>query len=68
MNKYKFKAIELNTGKEVYGDLAYFIQSNSKKKEKAMRVSHYCHGGMLWIAERHLIDENTIEPIIKTTV
>ena len=59
---YKFKARNIKTGDYVTGDLAYAETTYDKtKKLKPMIVKHYIHGGMLYIGERYLVDEKTIE-------
>ena len=67
--KYKFKAKDIKTGELVEGNLVYVRQSIFRKgfgveyKTKPMIVSVYANGGMIYITERHYIDENTIELI-----
>ena len=64
MIKYKFKALTLNTGHEVVGDLVYTQTVNEKVKVKPMIIEVRSHGGMVWIASHHIVDEYTIEPVL----
>ena len=64
--KYKFKAKDIKTGEWVEGDLIYaytLLHKTPNIKYKPMIVSCGCHGGMVWVGERHFVDENTIELI-----
>lgn len=63
MNTYKFKAKDLKTGNEVQGDLIYAQRASETPGVKPMIVNTYIHGGMVWIGNRHFVDENTIELI-----
>ena len=62
--KYHFKAKDIKTGEWVIGDLAYAETMWEKTKKFRPMIVHHCiHGGMLYIAERHFIDEDTLELI-----
>ena len=61
--KYKFKAKEKKTGKWVKGDLAYVETLKERTKVKPMIVTHGGHGGMVWVYNRYVVDESTIELI-----
>lgn len=63
MPKYKFKAKSLKTGKWVEGDLIHAYTVNEKVKIKPMIVEVRIHGGMIWVHNKTLIDENTLELI-----
>ena len=58
--KYQFKAKDLKTGEWIIGDLGY-VQSLKTLKTKPIIMTHYCHGGMIWVGKRYYVDENTIE-------
>lgn len=64
MRKYKFKALTLNTGQEVIGDLVYAQTVNERVKVKPMIIEVRSHGGIVWIASRCVVDEYTIEPVL----
>lgn len=61
--KFKFKAKDIKTGLWVEGDLAYAQSRFGSDKVKTIIVKHYVHGGVIWIGERHFVDESTIELI-----
>ena len=65
--KYQFKAHDLKTREWVIGDLAYANVLSFRKKDgckirgvKPMIVEHNVHGGMLYVTNRHFVDENTL--------
>ena len=61
--RYKFRARDIKTGELVEGDLVYARRRLEKDGIKPMIVNHFIHGGIVWIGDRHFIDENTIELI-----
>jgi hypothetical protein len=65
--KYQFRAKDLKTGEWVTGDLAYANVVSFRRKDgckirgiKPMIVEHNIHGGMLYVTNRHFVDENTL--------
>ena len=65
MSTYKFKAKDLKTGDEVQGNLIYAQRMFETTGVRPMIVNTYIHGGMLWIGDRHFVDESTIELIVE---
>ena len=61
--RFKFRAKELKTDRWVEGDLAYATRVHESSGIKPMIVNHYIHGGIIYIGERHFVDEGTIELI-----
>ena len=61
--RYKFRAKDLKFNNWVEGDLVYVAFDSNKRlpKVRPMIVSARGIGGMIWLAERHFVDENTIE-------
>ena len=65
MSTYKFKAKDLKTGDEVQGNLIYAQRMFETTGVRPMIVNTYVHGGMVWIGDRHFVDESTIELIVE---
>lgn len=73
--KYRFKAKDIKTGELVEGDLAYvnqYVYAKTKNsiysKFKYCKVvpyilTHNANGGMIYMINRHRVDESTIELI-----
>ena len=65
--KYKFRAKSVKTGKWVEGNLAYATtlktRINPVSKTKVFIVNHKCNGGLIYVTDRTLVDEDTVELI-----
>ena len=61
--RYKFRAKDLRFNNWVEGDLVYVTFDRNKRlpKVRPMIVQAYGIGGMIWLGEKHLVDEDTIE-------
>lgn len=61
--RYKFRAKDLKSNNWVEGDLVYVTFDGNKRLPKVRpMIVHACGiGGMIWLGEKHLVDEDTIE-------
>jgi len=64
-----FRGKDIKTGEWVYGDLANVILNlKSGQKVKTYIVKHKATGGMLYVTERHIVDEHTIETVPSSSI